>query len=752
MVAQYKQQVLGRPAFQQGVEVRASASAFGAEVGQGMQGLAQGVSQAGEAIRYVRERDAEALAKEQDVAFADDYRKELYDPESGFMYTQGRNAVDGLASHESRLRALKEQRIAELQQINPRAAELFKQSANQREQEALTRSTVHGGQERVAVITQASKSRAESFQNDALTVYNDPKAVQANMDKGLAEVRQLGADQGWDAATLSQAEMKYASDTHLAIATRIAMDDPIKADEYVSANKSKLLAADAANFQDKLKTAVITEKGGREASRILGELVANPTTPSAGPGSNAVGLTASVLRGFEGFRSDTYYDVDHERTGYGSDTITRADGSVVKVQKGMRVTREDAERDLDRRIRAQENQIVTGKGGIGMEAWSQLDPAVRAGVTSVAYNYGTLPTRVAMALATGDRNTIADAVESLKGHNNGVNADRRQQEADMIRTGAIPSRARGGSKGWAATSSYSDVMQQLAAIQDPEVREIARKQVTAALELQSKAEVEQQKMLKREAFEVVATGGDPMAIPMEVQAQLGVEGMQSLFSYQNTLAKQGEIKTDEVTFSSLNREWAKDPEGFAERDLTPYREKLSKEDYRAVEKLQTDFVSDQTKQKAKAATIDDVNGYISNTLDSVGLTAKQGDEDRTKQRALFELQMREYLAKVEETQGRPATPAEARAIADGLLLPYIVTTPVNNWPDSSETMYGFELGKQASTATITPAIKYEDIPTDLREAITAELRAEGDEDITPEDIAVRYTQRVQLNAKKALGR
>ena len=34
-----------------------------------------------------------------------------------------------------------------------------------------------------------------------------------------------------------------------------------------------------------------------------------------------------------------------------SDTITKADGTIVKVQKGMIINKEDAERDLARRTR-----------------------------------------------------------------------------------------------------------------------------------------------------------------------------------------------------------------------------------------------------------------------------------------------------------------------------------------------------------------------------------------------------------------
>lgn len=140
---------------------------------------------------------------------------------------------------------------------------------------------------------------------------------------------------------------------------------------------------------------------------------------------------ADVIRRFEGFRTSTYWDVNAHRTGYGSDTITKADGSVVRVQQGMTVSRADAERDLQRRI---DKEFVPGIiSSVGKDAWATMPEGAKAALTSVAYNYGSLPNRVAQAVTTGNVENVAQAIESLKGHNGGVNSKRRQQEADLVR-------------------------------------------------------------------------------------------------------------------------------------------------------------------------------------------------------------------------------------------------------------------------------------------------------------------------------
>lgn len=145
------------------------------------------------------------------------------------------------------------------------------------------------------------------------------------------------------------------------------------------------------------------------------------------------GDVMSLLREFEGFRATPYWDVNAYRTGYGSDTITRADGRVVKVTKGMRVTRADAERDLARRVKEFEG---TARKQVGAREWGALPPHVQAALVSVAYNYGSLPANVANAVKTGNIESIAAAVASRGSDNGGVNRSRRSREADIIRGGA----------------------------------------------------------------------------------------------------------------------------------------------------------------------------------------------------------------------------------------------------------------------------------------------------------------------------
>jgi GH24 family phage-related lysozyme (muramidase) len=135
-----------------------------------------------------------------------------------------------------------------------------------------------------------------------------------------------------------------------------------------------------------------------------------------------------LIRSEEGFRATPYWDVNHWRIGYGSDTITRADGTVVEVQPGMSITREDAERDLDYRLTQREGKVAMDQ--VGAQGWGALSGNARAALASVAYNYGSLPPQVVQAAKTGNPDAIANAVENLS-----ANPARRKREAALIRAG-----------------------------------------------------------------------------------------------------------------------------------------------------------------------------------------------------------------------------------------------------------------------------------------------------------------------------
>jgi len=143
------------------------------------------------------------------------------------------------------------------------------------------------------------------------------------------------------------------------------------------------------------------------------------------PGTDAIKL----IKDFEGFREKPYWDVNAYRAGFGSDTVTLSDGSVQQVTQGMRVSLEDANRDLARRIVDFQRGIVSD---IGQTRWDRFTTEQQAALTSIAYNYGSLPDRIIAAVKGGTSQDIATAIGRLAGDNEGVNESRRFREASAF--------------------------------------------------------------------------------------------------------------------------------------------------------------------------------------------------------------------------------------------------------------------------------------------------------------------------------
>lgn len=139
-------------------------------------------------------------------------------------------------------------------------------------------------------------------------------------------------------------------------------------------------------------------------------------------------MAAKMLKTFEGFIAHAKWDTNAYRVGFGSDTVTRANGQIEKVTKDTIVTLEDAQRDLSRRIIEFQNGI---QNAIGIDTWRSLTEAQQAALTSIAYNYGQLPKSIVKAIQSGGGpEIVARAIASLT-----ANPTRRKEEAQAYLNG-----------------------------------------------------------------------------------------------------------------------------------------------------------------------------------------------------------------------------------------------------------------------------------------------------------------------------
>ena len=157
--------------------------------------------------------------------------------------------------------------------------------------------------------------------------------------------------------------------------------------------------------------------------------------------------SSKLIESFEGFISEPEFDVNAYRVGFGSDTITKLDGTVVSVTPGMVVTREDALRDLARRTK---DFAATAQRQIGADVWATLPQDVKDALTSISYNYGSLP----------DTKLTPDMVEARLKESENFGTDIRKFIFDMF-DGAVGATSATGTLAYAASA---DVLSMVASI------------------------------------------------------------------------------------------------------------------------------------------------------------------------------------------------------------------------------------------------------------------------------------------------
>ena len=214
--------------------------------------------------------------------------------------------------------------------------------------------------------------------------------------------------------------------------------DTMKRDEFFQQRNAEAMKTELEKNVDTRAKAIIdaAAKVGIALNEAAAKLQAQSELSAEASTARSANVTSDVLeliKGFESFRADPYKDVNHLRIGFGSDTITLADGTIKEVVAGMKVSVEDANRDLVRRIGEFQTTI---KGQIGSDTFNAMNDSQQAALTSIAYNYGSLPERIVTAIKSGSTETVYNAIKGLGTDNGGINAGRRAQEAELYLKGA----------------------------------------------------------------------------------------------------------------------------------------------------------------------------------------------------------------------------------------------------------------------------------------------------------------------------
>lgn len=770
-VPEYQSDVSTRPIFQQELDANANPEAFGAGIGRGMQSVSRGLDMAGDAVAKVKELEDVARAKDADNSYSNWLRERMYG-DNGFMTQEGRNAVDQRKSFEEEAANKRKEFGGGL---TAGAARAYDTASQARLQSVYQQSIVHTAGERKAWFKDASAARVQTFADDALVNFNNPKAVTKNIAAGIMEIREAGQLQGWDADTLKQRESDYTSGVHKNIALRIAQKDPIAAEDYMKANAKQMTGADQYALSQSLETELVQEKSKREAEAILSGGRAASDAPDAAPADAGSGGGGGVRRiGQAGpTRARAYLQSVSNKSPAAVDNLDES------FATNLAAMMQDAPPDIRKGL-----GIYSGYRSPERQA-ELFSAAVKKYGSVAAARKWVAPPPGAYG-SDGSRHNFGRAVDLA--YNGTSLANAPQNVVDWVHQNASkyglyfpmhhepwhvePMGSRGGAQ-FAGTvaprnnsiaprsvaPSYDDIETKLNAISDPDVRDATRKRLYSAMEAQSKAQEANEKQAKAELWKYIDQGQTPDQVPMEVRQAAGMAAVSAAWSYQEAANRGRDVNSDEKLLYDMRKYAATNPTDFANVDLNDYRDRLSKDAIKELTGNQTTALTDQKKARENGINLTEAFSQAQTQLEAVGITTtgKQDSarEDAAKRVAQFQNALAAQMEEFKRTSQKNPNQLEIQSMINRLLLPVVIkdgaappsyglipnpfTSAANLFSGStSRDGFAFEAGQRGDGSSVDVVVKYGDIPIDLRRGISTDLERELGRKPSEDEVVQRY--------------
>lgn len=716
-----------------------TANTFGAQKGAALQTVASGVQNVAASVDAVREMEDKVLVEERVNEYSDFTRERTYDPQNGYVNQQGQNAVEGRAAYN---KDLEDNRKTLGAGLTPAQHKLYDRATQARSRQAMDTGIRHASQERRRWFDDASTARLNTFANDALAMSNEPDKLRTNMAAGDAEIQQRAALNGWGAEQTEAARGEFRSGVHKNIVLKNAITDPLGAKAWLDQNRENMTATHAVELDRALDAPVLAAQAQVEAERI------------AAGGQNPSTLRPSFTPARGGHSENDGHDHGKRTIKAASDRVDftgvepEAEAAFHGLEDalGFRLTVTSAFRS------EADNKRVKGAKNSQHKHGNAFDISV-AGKTKEERKE-----IIRQAHAAGFRGFGIGS--------NIIHIDQGGQRAWGYVTsaggGSVPDWAAGTiNEVFAGGASPNDpaagpefvgpqyINDQVASIADPRLRAQTAATLSKMYGAQDAAQrrADQQNKLAAEKFIITNPGTDPTKLPLEIQQQLGVDGMNTLWAYNAQVASQGAVRTDEAVYAKLQRLQAEDPAAFStDVDMFDFLGSLSTKDRREFQQLQVDAIKDGREGKETALTaarsITSAMSIADARLEAVGVRvpAKQAtDETRTRearfQRALVD-RMREFQMQEE----RVPNDYEVSDIVDQLLLPIIIKEPGTLWGTNDTEASIFEAPFRADNATVEIDVPYETIPVDLRLAIRQELVIELGREPTEDEVKADYVE------------
>ena len=688
-VPQYRDTQSMRGRNQQNRSVAVSADAFGADIAQGIGKMAQGVDSFAGALDARDALRAEADARNAVNEYRGVIRSGMYDPETGYLVQTGENALG--ESRGQTFETLAQARDNINNNLSPRAQRAFAQAADGLDNSAQDTAIRHEGVQFRDFTMQSFEASAQGFLDDAVLNAADDNKFNQNLGAAELELRRAAALSGTAPEAIEQQVEDLNSTAHAARVVEFARANPIRAYEYLEANRETINPEEYNRLHEGLQPAYYQAQARDWVAGNNASIGGGMTTDSTGASVNQYGVPSFIVGPESGGNSNA---ANPESTAVGQVQFLESTylAYVDKLKPAWAEGLTDAQILQTRRDPVKEGEVYRAFRADNQASLQRNGFAITPRNEYLMHHMG--PTVTHLLLRAEEMGTTGGSLRgaiAAAGENPDEWISANPWMQGMTVGGAIrwfegKVNAHGSGAGATAgtTSGLTNptqLLQQALEIEDPQLRAATIKELELRINVAEQVRASEARAASDEAWSVIDEGGAPSDIPPDLQVTVGAAAMNEIFNAyeRNQIGVDFTAEERHLELLDLARD---DPKAFASLDLNDDRANLSRADLLSMKSMQDEInqTAQTIEQRGRSAVVYGDTDYRQAMTDAQDqFTAATGivpnssaSQEDLQQYNRFTQQLRAEMNRVAEETGRAMTFEERTNFTNALLAPAII--------------------------------------------------------------------------------